>query len=170
MVGRAGIATVAGQDICWSAGEGIAIASGDSTELLTGGAVRIHTGQSIGLLGGAIQPGTEAAGTGLTMVAAGGDLQLQAQAGPLQLAARGDMHIDSRSAHIDWAAAKRIVLQTAAGASVTLEGGNITIECPGKLTVRASHKSFEGGSSHSYAMPALPRSDWRPGADFPFSA
>ncbi|MBI5271097.1 MAG: type VI secretion system tip protein VgrG [Burkholderiales bacterium] len=170
MVGRAGLATVAGQDICWSAGEGIAIASGDSTELVAGGAVRIHTGQSIGLLGGAIQPGADAAGTGLTMVAAGGDLQLQAQAGPLQLAARGDVHIDSRSAHIDWAAATRIVLQTAAGASVTLEGGNITIECPGKLTVQASQKSFEGAASRSYAMPALPRSDWRPGADFPFSA
>lgn len=156
MVGRAGIATVAGQDICWSAGEGIAIASGDSTELLTGGAVRIHTGQSIGLLGGAIQPGTEAAGTGLTMVAAGGDLQLQAQAGPLQLAARGDVHIDSRSAHIDWAAAKRIVLQTAAGASVTLEGGNITIECPGKLTVQASQKSFGGPQTYAQARNAMP--------------
>jgi type VI secretion system secreted protein VgrG len=30
------------------------------------------------------------------------------------------------------------------GASVTIEGGNITVECPGKILVQASKKSFSG--------------------------
>jgi type VI secretion system secreted protein VgrG len=65
--------------------------------------------------------------------------------------------IQSEKAQIDWAAAKKITLATAGGASVTIEGGNITFECPGTITVRAGTKSFAGGGSVSYPMPALPK-------------
>jgi hypothetical protein len=50
--------------------------------------VRIRTGQAIGILAGAIQPGGEAAGKGLTMIAAQGPIDLQAQAGPAQVDAQ----------------------------------------------------------------------------------
>ncbi|MFZ5550586.1 MAG: type VI secretion system Vgr family protein [Pseudomonadota bacterium] len=163
LAARGGLLATAGQDWQWSAGQTITLGSGQDTHLATGGAARIHTGQAIGILGGAIQPGAgaqgEAAGSGITLVAAQGDLVAQAQAGTMQIAAQGDVSIQSQSAHIDWAAAKKIVLQTAGGASVTLEGGNITVECPGKILVQAGMKSFTGGERHSYTMPALAKGE-----------
>ncbi|HIV72612.1 MAG TPA: type VI secretion system tip protein VgrG, partial [Candidatus Aquabacterium excrementipullorum] len=144
MVAKAGIAMVAGQDIQVAAGEGITLASGGDTHIATAGAARLHTGQAIGMLAGAIEPGTQAVGRGLTMIASQGDVNLQAHGGPMQVAAKGLVEVMSRSAHVDWAAAKRIVIATAGGASVTIEGGNITVECPATLTIKAGKKSFVG--------------------------
>jgi type VI secretion system secreted protein VgrG len=83
---------------------------------------------------------------------------VQAQAATLQIAAKQDVHIQSKSQHIDWAAAKRIVLQTAGGASITIEGGNIIVECPGKITVEASQRSLVGPEQVSFPLPTLPTS------------
>jgi type VI secretion system secreted protein VgrG len=58
---------------------------------------------------------------------------------------------------VDWAAAKKISLSTAGGANITIEGGNITIQCPGKITVHAGQKSFAGPTQQNYPMPKLPR-------------
>jgi type VI secretion system secreted protein VgrG len=170
---RGGLIATAGQDLQWSAGQTITLGSGQDTHLATGAAARIHAAQAIGILGGAIQPGAgqqgEAAGSGLTLVAAQGDLIAQAQAGTMQIAAQQDVSIQSQSAHIDWAAAKKIVLQTAGGASVTLEGGNIIVECPGKITVKASQKSFSGGANHSYTLPVMPKGELQFVARYAFS-
>jgi type VI secretion system secreted protein VgrG len=63
----------------------------------------------------------------------------------------------SANANIDWAAAKRIRIATAAGASITIEGGNITTTAPGQITVHASEKVFEGPGNVSYALPVMPK-------------
>jgi type VI secretion system secreted protein VgrG len=49
------------------------------------------------------------------------------------------------------------VLKTAGGASVTIEGGNITFECPGKILVKAGKKSFVGPGTYSMDMNAWPK-------------
>ena len=64
--------------------------------------------------------------------------------------------MQSQHAHIDWAAAKRIVVSVAGGASMTMEGGNITFECPGTITVRAGKKSFVGPSTAAQEMNKMP--------------
>jgi type VI secretion system secreted protein VgrG len=64
--------------------------------------------------------------------------------------------VQSQSAHIDWAAAKSVTLATAGGASITIAGGNITVQCPGTITVRASNKSFTGPMRELFALPKLP--------------
>ena len=74
------------------------------------------------------------------------------------MAAKKDISIQSKSAHIDWAAAKKITLQTAGGASVTIEGGNITVECPGKIEIKAGKRSFLGPETELYGLPLLPSS------------
>jgi type VI secretion system secreted protein VgrG len=157
---KAGQATVAGQDIQVAANEIVHLASGQHLHLASGAAARIHTGQSIGVLAGAVKAegdsAGDSAGKGITVIAGKGDVQVQAQASTMQMAAKQDVSIQSKSAHIDWAAAKRIVLQTAGGASVTLEGGNITVECPGKITVKAGTRSLVGPESQSYPLPLLP--------------
>jgi uncharacterized protein involved in type VI secretion and phage assembly/uncharacterized protein (DUF2345 family) len=175
---KAGWAQTAGQDVQISAAENITAASGQDSHWATGGAFRLHTGQSIGLLAGAVQPGTEAAahsegppaaGRGITLIAAQGDTHIQAQSDTLQIAAKQQLSIQSETAHIDWAAAKKITLATAGGASIVIEGGNITVMCPGTITVKASAKSFSGGGSVGYGMPALPKFVMSLKRDFPFS-
>ena len=154
---KAGLAIAAGQDIQFAAGETIMLGAGQDYSLGAGGSLRIHAGQAIGVLAGAVGAGTQAAGKGITLIAGKGDIELQAQADKLQIAAKNDVTIQSASAHIDWAAAKKIVLATAGGANITIEGGNITVMCPGKITVRASQKSFVGPESQQYALPIMPR-------------
>jgi uncharacterized protein (DUF2345 family) len=154
---RAGLALTAGQDIQVAAGEGITLGAGADLQVATGGAARLHTGQAIGVLGGAIKPGEQAAGKGLSLIAAQGEVELQAQSDQLQIAAKGLVNVQSQNAHIDWAAAKRIVISVAGGASMTMEGGNITFECPGTITVRAGKKSFVGPDKVNYLLPQMPR-------------
>ncbi|WP_394778285.1 DUF2345 domain-containing protein, partial [Undibacterium sp.] len=48
-------------------------------------------------------------------------------------------------------------LSTAGGANITIEGGNITVQCPGKIMIQAGKKSFTGPSTIGTQMPVLPR-------------
>ncbi len=154
---KAGWAQTAGQDVQLSAAENITLASGQDSHWASGGAYRLHTGQSIGMLAGAVQPGGEATGKGITLIAAQGDTQIQAQSDNLQIAAKQQLSIQSETANIDWAAAKKITLATAGGASIVIEGGNITVMCPGTITVQASSKSFSGPQGVNYKLPFMPR-------------
>ena len=154
---KAGLAQTAGQDLQLSANETITLASGQDTHIATGGAQRIHAGQAIGVLAGAIKPGPEAACKGLTMIAAQGDVEFQAQASTLQVAAKNNVTVQSANAHIDWASPKKISLSTAGGANITIEGGNITVQCPGTIMVKAGSKQFTGGSSTEYPLPLMPK-------------
>jgi type VI secretion system secreted protein VgrG len=155
---KAGLAISAGQDIQFAAGETITLAAGQDASLAAGGSQRIHAGQAIGVLAGAVSAGSEAAGKGITLIAGKGDIEFQAQADKMQIAAKNDVTVQSATAHIDWAAAKKIVLATAGGANITIEGGNITVMCPGKITVRASQKSFVGPQGTPYGLPLFPQS------------
>jgi uncharacterized protein (DUF2345 family) len=135
-------------------GETVSLMSGQDTQFVTGGAMRMHTGQAIGVLAGAVKAGE--GGVGLQMMAAQDAVDVQAQAGTLDVQARDDVHVVSANAHVDWAAAKRISLSTADGANITIEGGNITVQCPGKIAVHAGKKSFAGPQKLEYSLPALP--------------
>ena len=157
MSAKAGWMLSAGQDIQMAAGETITLAAGQDVNWAVGGSQRIHTGQAIGVLAGAVGAGDKAAGKGITLIAGKGDIEVQAQADKLQIAAKQDVTVQSASAHIDWAAAKRIVLATAGGANITIEGGNITVMCPGTITVKASQTSFVGPETQSYTLPIMPR-------------
>jgi type VI secretion system secreted protein VgrG len=154
---KAGLSVNAGQDLQLSAQETISSASGQDTHLATGANLRIHTGQAIGMLAGAIGPGKEAAGKGITLIAAKKDIEIQAQDDTMQIAAKGNLLIESENGHIDFAAAKRITLRVAGGASITIEGGNITHACPGTFKVLAGHKSFLGAQIVRYPLPPLPK-------------
>ena len=116
----------------------------------------MHSGQAIGVLGGAVKAGE--GGLGLQLIAAKDAIELQAQADELKVQARDEINVISAHAHIDWAAAKKISLSTAGGANITIEGGNITVQCPGKIKVHAGKKSFTGPARLDRSLPALPRS------------
>ncbi|MBC7993446.1 MAG: DUF2345 domain-containing protein [Rhizobacter sp.] len=81
---------------------------------------------------------------------------MQAQAGQAEVAAKGLINVQSAHGEINWAAATKITLAVAGGASLTLSAEGITTQCPGKITVHAAKKSFIGPGSESYPMPGLP--------------
>jgi uncharacterized protein (DUF2345 family) len=107
-------------------------------------------------LGGAVKAGE--GGVGLQLIAARDAVDIQAQGDTLKVQARDEVNVISANAHIDWAAAKRISLSTAGGANITIEGGNITVQCPGKILVQAGKKSLTDPAQFSYPLPALPTS------------
>jgi type VI secretion system secreted protein VgrG len=151
---KAGLGVVAANDLQLANGETITLMSGQDTQFVTGGQLRMHTGQAIGMLGGAVTAGAE--NIGLQLVAAKGGVDLQAQGDVLNVQARDQVDIISANAHVDWAAAKSISLSTAGGANITIEGGNITVQCPGKITIHAAKKSFVGPVDQPYPLPAIP--------------
>jgi type VI secretion system VgrG family protein len=151
-----GFGASAGQALQLANGETVTLMSGQDTQFVTGGQMRMHSGQAIGILGGAMKAGE--GGIGLRLIAAKDAVEMQAQAHELKVQARDEVEVISANAHIDWAAAKRISLSTAGGANITIEGGNITVQCPGKIKVHAGKKSFVGPDKLGYPMPALPSS------------
>jgi len=156
---KAGLGVVAGQDIQFASGEAISWQAGQDIHVAGGNQLRVNTGQSIGILAGAVQPGEGAKGKGLTMIAGQGPVQMQAQAGQAEVAAKNLINIQSANSHIDWAAAKKITLQTAGGAQIVIDANGITTQCPGKITVKAATKSFVGPGNENYRLPDLPFSE-----------
>ena len=154
---RDGFGASAGQSIQLANGETVSLVSGQDTQFVSGGQMRVHSGQAIGVLGGAVKAGE--GGVGLQMIAAKDAIDIQAQSDELKIQARDEINVISANAHIDWAAAKRISLSTAGGANITIEGGNITVQCPGKITVYAGKKSFIEPANLNYPLPKLPRSE-----------
>jgi Rhs element Vgr protein len=150
---KGGLGVVAGQSVQLANGETVTLMSGQDTQFITGGQMRVHTGQAIGMLGGAMSAGE--GNIGLQMIAAKDAIDIQAQAGTIAVQARDDVNVISANAHVDWAAAKSISLSTAGGANITIEGGNITVQCPGKITIHAGKKSFTGPEKLNYKMPVL---------------
>ncbi|HLO65275.1 MAG TPA: type VI secretion system Vgr family protein, partial [Azonexus sp.] len=152
--GKAGIGTIAGQNLQFANGETLVMESGEDSNFAIAGKTRIHAGQAIGLLAGAVAPGE--GNTGIKLIAAKDDIDLQAQSDEMKFLAKKDIKLVSATQHIDFAAAKKIHLAVAGGASITIDGG-ITVQCPGTITVHASKKSFSGPANISTQLPEMPR-------------
>ncbi|PJJ98614.1 type VI secretion protein [Lysobacteraceae bacterium NML91-0213] len=85
-------------------------------------------------------------------------LDLQAQNDQIRIRSRDHLRIISANAEVDLAAGRTIHLATAGGASLTIEGGNITIACPGSIKVHAAKKSFVGPTKMRRPLPVFPQS------------
>lgn len=149
--------SVAGQNLQLVNGETTTLASGLDSNFAIAGKARIHAGQAIGLLAGAIQ--ASEGNTGFKLIAAKGDIDLQAQSDEMKFQAKKELKLVSVNAHIDVAAAKKIHLAVEGGASITIDGG-IIVQCPGTITVHASKKSFSGPTSLSREMNTWPQTQF----------
>jgi type VI secretion system secreted protein VgrG len=139
MTARGGQTTIAGQSMQWAVGETITLASGKHSELAVAEQLRWHSGQAIGWLAGAEKG---AASDGLKIIAGNLDVTVQAQHDVIKLQSKDQLTISSAQGEATFAAGKKIHLAVSGGASITIEGGNITFACPGTITVNASKKSF----------------------------
>ena len=153
---RAGFGMVSGGSAQLANGETITLLSGQDMQFVAGGQMRVQTRQAIGVLAGAMKPGD--GNVGIQLLAAKDEIDIQAQASPLQVQSRDELNVTSVNAHVDWAAAKSISLSTAGGANITIAGGNITVQCPGKIMIHAGTKKFSGPEREVYPMPELPHS------------
>lgn len=153
---QSGLGIAAGQSVQLANGESVALMSGQDVLSVSGRQVRVHTGQAVGVLGGAIAKGEN--GIGLQLVGAKDVLDIQAQTDELKVQARDEINVISANAHIEWAAAKKINFSTAGGANVTIEGGDIIVQCPGRIKVHAGKKSLIGPAKMTYPLPTMPTS------------
>ncbi|WP_326483202.1 type VI secretion system Vgr family protein [Xanthomonas translucens pv. translucens] len=153
----AGIGVVAGQGLSWSVGETLTLASGAGSEAAIAGDARLHSGQAIGVLAAAVDGGQTQAHS-LSLVSGEGALDVQAQSDEVRVQSKEGLKLISANAEVELAAGKTIHLAVAGGASVTIEGGNITFACPGTITVHASKKSFVGPVQRSAPLPLFPQS------------
>jgi type VI secretion system secreted protein VgrG len=151
----AGIGVVAGQGLTWSVGESLTLASGQHSEAAVVGDARLHSGQSLGVLAAAVEGGQSEA-ISLSVVSGEGELDMQAQSDAIRVQSKAGLRMVSANAQLELAAGKTIKLATAGGASITIEGGNITVACPGDITVHAGKKSFVGPAQQSYPLPQFP--------------
>ena len=117
-------------DTHWAAAQTVASVSGNATSLFT------HEG-------------------GMQAFAGNGPVSLQAHTGQLELLADKDITILSVNDQIVIKANQKIRLM-AGQSSVTLEGGNITLACPGNFTVKGAQHTFAGASSLAAELKQLP--------------
>ncbi len=103
------------------------------------------------------------------MIAAQGPIDLQAQAGPAQVAAKQTLELKTASGVVNIAAAKKVVLAVSGGASITIEGGQFTAQCPGKITVKAGKKAMVGAGGAESCVPQMPQTNPPVHTRFPFS-
>lgn len=153
IIAKNDLSITARQSVQFNAGETLNILNAADSQYVTGGVWRIHSGQSISITAGGMKRNEIA---GIQLIAAQGDTTIQAHNDSISLKAKNNLDIKSVQASIDFAAAKDITLRTAGGASIRIAEGNITVQCPGKLTVQAGKKSFTGGASMSLSLPQFP--------------
>lgn len=153
---QAGLGMTAADSFHVAAGEVAHFASGQDTNLAIGEGMSLHSGQAIGILAGAVGAGE--GGSGIKLYAGQGDIDIQAQSDTMTFAAKEMVRLISANSHVDFAAANSITFAVEGGASLTIEGGNITFACPGTLSIKSSSKSFAGPASMGYALPRFPKS------------
>ncbi|WP_159089850.1 DUF2345 domain-containing protein, partial [Xanthomonas fragariae] len=127
------------------------------SEAAIAGNARLHSGQAIGVLAAAVDGGQTQANS-LSLVSGEGALDVQAQSDEVRVQSKEGLKLVSANAEVELAAGKTIHLAVAGGASVTIEGGNLTFACPGTITVQASKKSFVGPVQQAYPLPAFAKS------------
>jgi len=150
---KAQLAVIAGQAIQLAAGETIATLSGQDQDHAIGGSLSIHSGQSLGILAGIQQ---NAVNPALSLITAKDPLRIEAQNSTMNLDAKLDLKLVSVSQSLEAAAKTAITLTTKAGAMIRIEGGNITVQCPGALAMHAAKHEFTPGTQLSREMNSWP--------------
>ncbi|WP_201583250.1 contractile injection system protein, VgrG/Pvc8 family [Psychrobacter immobilis] len=102
--------------------------------------------------------GGQADQSGLHISANTKPVAIQAQGGELQLYSQLSMTIGSESGQVNISSPKRIMLQTSAGASITIDDSGIKLVCPGVIKVQAVKKSLVGGGKVNAPVISLVKS------------
>jgi uncharacterized protein (DUF2345 family) len=116
------------------------------THLAAGATLALAAGQNAGLY---------AADGGMKLVANHGPVSLEAHTDALEILADQSVTATSTTDSINVLAKDTIVLQ-AGQSTITLDGPNITIACPGNFTVKSGTHDWLGGENQAAQLPKLP--------------
>ena len=153
----AGIAQVTPADHLLVAGKNIVIAAQDTNLIAQGNhSLAIKDGLAIFTAGKANNKNKPNQETGIHLHAASGQVSLQSQSGKTTAAADKKVTLASTTGKLN-ASAKSHILATAQGASLKIEGGNISLHAPGKVELKASQKNLAGPASATSEATAMPK-------------
>lgn len=146
-----GMAFVTPKSVQHSAGENL-IATARDMDVSIAKRLRMAAGELISLCAHKL---------GINLVAAKGRLTASALTDGMDLFAQKQLRIASESADVQIAAKSKITLNSG-GASLVIEGGNMTFHCPGAFTIKAGSFTFVGPDNVAAVLPVLPKSDLTP--------
>ncbi|MEQ6340161.1 MAG: type VI secretion system tip protein VgrG [Gammaproteobacteria bacterium] len=134
----ASTALFAGQHLHWTSQADLHLAAAHTLASVAGGATTLFTHSG-----------------GIQAIAANGPLSLQAHTDQLEILADDSVTVTSVNGDIEIKASQKIVLQ-AGQSSITLEGANITLACPGSVSVKGAVHGFEGAMREEAGLEGLP--------------
>lgn len=145
----AGIGVSTQQSVHLTADEQLTLVSGQSTHIATGKSFIASVTDKISLF---VQ------NAGMKLFAGKGKVEIRAHSDNIELTAQKTLKVLSASEKVEVAASQGLLL-TSGGAYIRIQNGNIEIHAPGKIDIKGSQHSFNGPTSGTYDLPALPKGD-----------
>ncbi|WP_244795563.1 type VI secretion system Vgr family protein [Caballeronia grimmiae] len=143
-----GMGFVTPKSVQHSAGESVIVTAGQDMDVSITRRLRMVAGDLISLCAHKL---------GLRLTAAKGPVEIAAQTGGMDLFAQQQLRMASESAEVQVAAKSKITLNSG-GASLVIEDGNMTFNCPGAFVIKAASFTFQGPGNAATPLPSLPRS------------
>ncbi|WP_227732149.1 type VI secretion system Vgr family protein [Yersinia proxima] len=142
-----GIAMVSARALRIASGsESVGIMSGDNTDISAGQSFTVAAGEAVSLL---------AQGQGMQLLAAKGQVNIQAQSDALSVSAQKDLDIQSVEGKVTVSAEQELIL-ACGGAYIKLSGGNIELGCPGNILLKSANVQKMGAASLDIAPVEMP--------------
>lgn len=141
------------------AGEHLHLTSQRDTHLAAGATLSAVAGDAAGLY---------AADGGMKVIANRGPVSLEAHTDAMQILADQSVTVTSTADRIDVLAKDKVVLR-AGQSTITLDGPNITIACPGNFTVKSGTHDWLGGEGQAAELAPLPQGLATLKSDYPRS-
>ncbi|HKT95306.1 MAG TPA: type VI secretion system tip protein VgrG, partial [Paraburkholderia sp.] len=138
-----GMAFVTPKSVQHSAGENVIVTAGQSMDVSIVKRLRMAVGGMISLCAHKL---------GIDLTAAKGKFTASALTDGMDLFAQKQVRVASESEDVQVSAKSKITLNCG-GASVVLEGGNITFHCPGAYTIKAASFTFVGPDNVPTTLP-----------------
>lgn len=129
-----------------SGSESVGIMSGDNTDISAGQSFTVVAEETVSLL---------ANGRGMQLLAAKGQVNIQAQSDTLSVNAQKDLDIQSSEGKVTISAEQELIL-TCGGAYIKLSGGNIELGCPGNILLKCTNVQKMGAASLNIAPVEMP--------------
>ncbi|TNL06731.1 type VI secretion system tip protein VgrG [Kosakonia cowanii] len=129
-----------------SGGESVGIMAGGNTDISAGQSFSVVAGEAVSLL---------ANNQGMQLLAAKGQVNIQAQSDALSVSAQQDLDIQSTEGTVTVSAHQELVL-ACGGAYIKLSGGNIELGCPGNILLKCANVQKMGAASLDIAPIEMP--------------
>jgi len=151
----AGIGITTADSIQQSAGQHLTFTAGHNADFGVMNNFTVAAGSAVSLF---------AAKQGAKLLAANGNVQIQAQSNALELAAKQDVRLGSLGADVTISAARSVTLGCG-GAYIRIADGKIELGAPGNVEIKTSGFSVEGPASKDLPLPGWQSGELQPVAD-----